>query len=90
MPRKDNAVFFTEYGKLGTTESFSYVCWCTVEALAGFHVVQSSVSLLAADRVPVTFQMQYAHICVCRMIQIRLFSEVKESSLSPVLLKASS
>lgn len=34
----------------------------TVEALAGFHVVQSSASLLAADGVPIVFQMHHRHI----------------------------
>lgn len=65
----------------------------TVEALVGFHVVQSSASLLSADGTPVIFQMQYAHICVQCTVQIHLFSEVKMSChflQHLVLLKASS
>lgn len=90
MPGKDNAGSFICCRKLGTTEPFSLH---TVEALAGFHVVQSSASLLSADGDPVVFQMQHTHICVQQMIQSHLSSEVKMSLQflqDLVLLKASS
>lgn len=65
----------------------------TEEALAGFHVVQSSASLLSADGVSIVFQMQHTHIWVQKMIQSCLSSEVKMSLpflQNLVLLKAPS
>lgn len=57
----------------------------TVKALAAFHVVQSSASLLSAHGVPVVSQMQHTHICVQQMIQNRLFWSENESSVSAEL-----
>lgn len=45
----------------------------TVEALAVFHVLQSSVLLLSADGVPIASQMQDTHICVQPTEQNPLF-----------------
>lgn len=54
----------------------------TVEALAGFHVLQSSVSV---DGVPAVSQMQDAHVCAQPTAQNPLFQTENKDSLSPAL-----